>query len=392
MKTFVIIPAAGVGSRMGARLPKQYLPLGENQQENILTVSVEKFSSLPSVDEVLVVTARNDEHAPRLHLPHVTVLPEGGASREETVANALSFLREKAKDEDWILVHDAARPLVSPNEIVALLTKAQELYAQGEAAGAVLGIPVSDTVKRTGDKTLITEDIARDRLYRIATPQAFPYGILLRSLSDRPERFTDESSAVLALGMKVAVVACSPDNFKITTPADLATARRLYEEKQGMAQFRVGLGYDSHRLEDHRKLIIGGQDIPYEKGLVGHSDADVLTHAVIDALLGAVNMGNIGLLFPDKDPQWKGADSIALLKAAWKRIREEGWRLCNLDCVLVAEEPKMNPWVPAMKKHLAAALNVSEELISIKPKTNEKMGFQGQKLGMSAQAVCMLMK
>lgn len=392
MKTFVIIPAAGVGSRMGAAMPKQYLPLGSGPQETILSISARKLAALRDIEKVLVVTAPGDGWAKQIAMPEVHVLSLGGPSREETVANALGYLEGTAADDDWIMVHDAARPLVESKDIVALLAKAKELRKSGVAAGAVLGIPVSDTVKRTDENHLLIQDLDRKNLYRIATPQVFPYAVLRKALATGTDRFTDESSAVRSLGLPVAIVACSPDNFKITTPEDLQTARRLFREKNCMPQYRIGLGYDSHRLEDNRKLIIGGQKIPYEKGLAGHSDADVLTHAVIDAVLGAANMGNIGLLFSDKDPQWKGADSIVLLQTAWKLIREKGWDLNNLDCVLVAEAPKLNPWVPAMKKHLAHALGVDEDRISIKPKTNEKMGFQGQKLGMSAQAVCMLVR
>ena len=392
MRTYVIIPAAGVGSRMGAECPKQYLAIDVARRETILQATCRKFVGLPGIDAVIVAVAPQDPYISSVELPGVRVLPVGGPSREETVANALAAVAGELAASDWVMVHDAARPLVDPEDVAHLAEQARREFAAGKVAGAVLGIPVSDTVKRVDDAGIVTEDIARENLIRIATPQMFPMGVLRLALSAHPEHFSDESSAVRAQGLSVAVVPCSPDNFKITTPSDLATARRLYRKEKGMTQIRVGLGYDSHRLEENRKLIIAGVEIPYDKGLAGHSDADVLTHAVIDALLGAANLGNIGLLFPDKDPQWKGADSVKLLKAAWAKIQEQGWELGNLDCVLVAEEPKMNPWLPAMKKNLAAVLAVDESCISIKPKTNEKMGFEGQKLGMSAEAVCLLQR
>ena len=293
-----------------------------------------------------------------------------------------------------ILVHDAARPLVDQKDVEALIDAAAHEAETAPENGAVLGIPVADTVKRVNGEGIITEDLSREGLVRIATPQAFRGDVLLKALTEHTD-VTDESSAIRAAGGRVTVVPASPAVLKLTRPADRDLAAAIYRHHKDntvIPNIRTGFGYDSHRLVEGRKLIIGGVEIPHTLGLLGHSDADVLLHAVTDAVLGAAALGNIGLFFPDNDPKYKGADSRMLLAKAWKAVREKGWVLVNLDAVLVAEKPKLNPHLPAMRASVAKILGVDVDQISIKPKTNEKLGFEGREEGVSAMVTVLLAK
>ena len=381
----VIIPAAGTGKRMAAAVPKQYLSLGDTAG-SVLEVSVKAMQqALPEATVVVAVQA-GDAAIASQDLVGVKILTTGGATREETVYKTLLALKEQFPSDTLVFVHDAARALVLPEDVRELKREAACAIDNGEA-GAVLAMRLPDTVKRVNKDGAITQDIDRNGLVRIATPQVFPMKTLLAALANAADA-TDESSAVRAAGGLVRVVFGSPMNFKITEPADLRLAQRLLGNS--MPTTRIGLGYDSHRFAVGRKLILGGVEIPFEKGLAGHSDADVLTHAVIDALLGAAHLGNIGRLFPDNDPTYLGADSIQLLKEVVARTEQIGWHLVNLDAVLITEAPKMNPHVAKIEATLADALGADASAVSVKPKTNEKMGFEGRGEGISAQVTVLL--
>ncbi len=396
-----LIPAAGVGSRMQAALPKQYLEVAPGK--TMLAAAAERLAKVVGADHVFVGASPEDAWIDDVDLGGASVMRTGGATRAATVTNTLAALLKEGKiaPHDLVLVHDAARPLVDPKEVRALADAVCAHLAAGTADGAVLAVAVTDTVKRADAQGFLVEDVDRTGLWRIATPQCFEAQALLDALQAHPD-VTDESSAVRLAGGRVAVIACSPDNIKVTTPSDLEFARRQLRDSctasQGNAgtrpafSLRVGLGYDSHRLEAGRKFILGGVEIPHEKGLAGHSDADALLHAVTDAILGAAGKGNIGILFPDTDPAFKGADSRTLLKEAWRVVSREGWRVANLDCVIVAQKPKLNPHVPAMAACIAGILGIAPEAVNIKPKTNEGMGFEGRQEGVSTQAVVLLTK
>lgn len=333
-----------------------------------------------------------DGYAADLDLGKAELFRTGGATRSKTVLNTLKAIGTETLKDALVLVHDAARPLVDPDDVTELIDKAKtDILKHGPSAGAVLAVPVSDTVKRTDAADVITEDISREHLWRIATPQAFAGLALLNALEKHPD-VTDESSAVRAAGGRVSVVAAQPSVFKITRPADLTLARMMFENSQKpmLPEIRTGIGYDSHRLVEGRPLILGGVTIPHTKGLDGHSDADVLLHAVTDAVLGAANLGNIGILFPDTDPAYKGADSGVLLKDAFARVRAAGWELVNLDAVLIAQKPKINPHLTAIRESIARIMSVDVSRISVKPKTNEKLGFEGREEGMSAFVTVLL--
>ena len=383
-----VVPAAGVGSRMKADRPKQYLPLTEGG-EPMLVLTVRALFSHPLVDRVYGAVSPEDPYADALDLGDAVVLRTGGATRADTVLNTLRAVENDWPETTLAMVHDAARPLLSHEDLDSLVATVDRVLREGTAEGAVLAMPVADTVKRADEHGLIAEDVSRDRLWRIATPQLFALRQLARAIADTPD-VTDESSAIRAQGGRVALVPCAPLTFKITEPADRALARQLLQRKDTTMDLRVGLGYDSHRLVEGRPLIMGGIRIEHTLGLDGHSDADVLLHAITDALLGAANMGNIGLLFPDTAAEFKDADSAVLLREAWSRIAAKGWQINNLDCVIVAERPKLNPHLPAMTARIAEILGIDVDRVSVKPKTNEKLGFEGEQKGISARVVALL--
>jgi 2-C-methyl-D-erythritol 4-phosphate cytidylyltransferase/2-C-methyl-D-erythritol 2,4-cyclodiphosphate synthase len=385
-RIIAVIPAAGVGSRMGAATPKQYLRLANGL--SMLQATAGVFTAIPEIDRVIVAVSETDPYASEQELGRAEVFRTGGSSRARTVMQTLEALSGTVPADTLVLVHDAARPLVQESDIARLIAESRRARAEGRACGAVLAVPVHDTVKRIGDSGVLAEDVSRDGLYRVATPQAFCFAELLAALRQAPEA-TDESSAMRGAGKSVAVVECAATNIKVTTPGDLAFVNRLLKEERAM-DIRIGLGYDSHRLAAGRKFILGGVEIPSELGLDGHSDADALLHAITDALLGAAARGNIGMLFPDSDPRYKGADSGKLLQSAWQMVREEGWRIGNIDCVVIAQKPRLNPHVPAMRASIAGLLGIDEGQVSVKPKTNERMGFEGRMEGVSVQASVLL--
>lgn len=389
-----LVPAAGVGERMKADCPKQYLPISGEATPTVLEICVASLNKVSRLTRLIVAVSSKDGYVDTLNLPHAEVFRTGGATRAETVRNTLQALAGDSLESTLILVHDAARPLVDPKDVEALIDAAAHEAETVPENGAVLGIPVADTVKRVNGEGVITEDLSREGLVRIATPQAFRGDVLLKALTEHTD-VTDESSAIRAAGGRVTVVPASPAVLKLTRPADRDLAAAIYRHHKDntvIPNIRTGFGYDSHRLVEGRKLIIGGVEIPHTLGLLGHSDADVLLHAVTDAVLGAAALGNIGLFFPDNDPKYKGADSRMLLAEAWKTVRKKGWALVNLDAVLVAEKPKLNPHLPAMRASVAKILGVDVDQISIKPKTNEKLGFEGREEGVSAMVTVLLAK
>ena len=381
-RIFAVIPAAGCGSRMQADRPKQYLPINGR---TMLEVTVSALLDVPEIDGMFVGVSPEDDTAETLPMA-AAVLKTGGATRAETVYQTLEALSDTIAEDDLVLVHDAARPLVSAADVSKLIAETVRFREEVIAAGAVLAVPVWDTVKRVDKEGVLVEDVERDGLMRIATPQCFAYGELKAALA-RSLTATDESSAMRAAGFSVAAVESSAHNIKLTRPQDLDFAQLVLDKTM---KTRIGIGYDSHRLVEGRKFILGGVEIEHTLGLAGHSDADALLHAITDALLGAARLGNIGTFFPDTDPAYKGADSAVLLKTAYEAVREAGWTVVNIDTVVVAQKPKLNPYVPAMQRRIEEILDLEEGTVSVKPKTNEKLGFEGREEGISTQAVVLL--
>jgi len=304
----------------------------------------------------------------------------GGATRQESVR---AGLRELSAGIDCVLIHDAARPFVRPPLIESC---AQAARAYGAAVAAV---PVTDTLKRASGE-VVREGVDRENLWAAQTPQAFRAD-LVREAYRRAQRegriATDDASLVEAMGHPVRLVMGSPRNIKVTYPEDLAFAETLIWAQAGSA-VRCGIGFDVHRLVEGRRLVLGGIEFAGSRGLLGHSDADVLTHAVCDALLGAASLGDIGQHFPDTDPQYEGADSIELLREAAAMVAAAGYRVVNVDAVVVAEAPRIADHAEGMRRRLAEALNVPPDRVSVKGKTAEGMGIIGAREGIASHAVC----
>ena len=385
MQVAAIIAAGGRGVRFGADRPKQFLDLGGR---SILELSVAALAASDRIHEIVV--ALPEEHvgagakALRQAISRPVVVVAGGARRQDSVANAFA---KASKDADIVLIHDAARPFVTGDVIDRAITGAEQ-------HGAVIAaMAVRDTVKQTGDafadgSRLIRATIPRDSVFLAQTPQAFRRDILARALDEgKHVDATDEAMLVERLGVPVHVVEGDARNVKITTPEDLAAARAAALQTP---LIRIGNGYDLHRLVAGRPLILAGVTIPFELGLDGHSDADIVCHAVTDAILGAAGAGDIGRLFPDTDPRWKGANSLALLEGAVVRVHDAGYRVSNVDVTVIAQQPKLLPYLDQMRANLAAALGVDPSAVSVKGKTNEGVDSMGRGESMACHAVALL--
>jgi 2-C-methyl-D-erythritol 4-phosphate cytidylyltransferase / 2-C-methyl-D-erythritol 2,4-cyclodiphosphate synthase len=384
MHVTAIIAAAGEGRRLGAPLPKQLLDIGGR---SILERSVAAFASHPRVDEVIVVLPAALAAAPPDWLGDSTRLTAvrivaGGERRQDSVANAFDNV---PPGSDVVLVHDAARPFVTSE----LISRAIDGAAQYGAAIAAL--PVRDTVKRvaSGDPPLITATLPRETIYLAQTPQAFRRDVLKAAvaLGRSGAEATDEAMLVEQAGHPVHVIEGDPANVKITTPEDLQRARR---GEPSAAAARIGTGYDLHRLVEGRPLIIGGVTVPADKGAVGHSDADVVCHAVIDAVLGAACAGNVGQHYPDTDARWKGASSILLLRDACRHVADRGYAVANVDVTVLLERPRIAPFIAEIRACLAGALGIDPDAVSVKGKTNEGVDAVGRGEAIAAQAVALL--
>ena len=301
----------------------------------------------------------------------------GGATRQESVFSGLSALD---KDTDIVLIHDAARPFVSREIILAC---AMDAYHYGSG---VISTPVIDTVKRIDEAGFAVDTPPREALRAVQTPQAFSYSEIIQAHESAVSTgYTGTDDAALyekRFGkVKLTYAKGAEENKKFTLPSD-------FEKKNPMYLFRTGTGYDVHRLVEERKLILCGVEIPYEKGLLGHSDADVALHALMDAMLGACAMGDIGKLFPDSDNAYKGISSMLLLEKTYEKITEKGFSVTSADVTIVCQRPKLAPYIEKMRENIAFALHLPVDRISVKATTTEKLGFEGEGLGISAQAVC----
>lgn len=389
MHVAAIVAAGGRGVRLGADRPKQFLEIGGH---SILEMSVAALAASTRINELVI--ALPEEHVTEYakSLTRMTSTPlkvvAGGARRQDSVANAFAATSAHA---DVIVIHDAARPFVTEAVINRAINGAEVHGA------AIVAVGVSDTVKQAGalnpdGSRLIRGTIARDSVFLAQTPQAFRRDVLKRALTEGAAiDATDEAMLVERLGLPVHLVDGDPRNVKITTAADLAAAQ-ADANAAGLStpMIRIGTGYDLHTLVDGRPLILAGVKIDFAKGLSGHSDADIVCHAVTDAVLGAAAAGDIGQLFPDTDARWKDADSIALLEGAVARIRERGYRVSNVDVTVIAQKPKLLPYVEAMRGNLAAALGVEPGAVSVKAKTNEGVDSMGRGDSMACHAVALL--
>mgnify|MGYP000000543536 FL=1 len=378
-----VLVAAGSSTRMG--FDKLSFDLGG---ETVLHRSIRAFAQCPLVDEIILVAGSNrafaQQQAADCAKPVCVVV--GGATRAESAKNGVL-----AASGTLVAVHDAARPFVSQQVITAALEAAARC---GAAAPAV---PVKDTIKAAvrGSGKTVPEDCFvhatpdRSTLYAVQTPQCFDRAAYLAALeeldAEKARLVTDDCSLFELTGRPVQLTQGDYANLKITTREDLPRPEQKEEHKM-----RIGHGYDVHRLVEGRKLILGGVEVPFEKGLLGHSDADVLAHAVMDAVLGAAALGDIGQHFPDNDPAYAGADSLALMKEVARLLAQQGWRVENVDATILCQAPKLAGHIPAMRTNLAAALGLDVSAVSVKATTEEPLGFTGQGLGIAAHAVALI--
>ena len=362
-RTVALIVAAGSGSRAGGAIPKQYARVGGKA---LLAHAYAAFAGHPAVDEVVVVIAAGAEPLAAAALGPVRTIV-GGATRRESVARGLAGV-----EADRVLVHDAARPFV-PAQVIDRI-----LAALDTDEGAIPGLAVADTLVRDGSV------VSRDGLFRVQTPQGFRLPALRAAHAGWPadEEATDDAQMVQRLGGSVALVQGDAMLDKVTHPQDFAAA-----EAKIAWETRSASGFDVHRLEAGEELWLGGVLIPHDKGLSGHSDADVGLHALTDALLGTIAAGDIGTHFPPSDPQWKGADSAQFLQHAATLIADKGGRIDFVDLTLICEVPKIGPHREAMRTRIGALLGLSEDRVSIKATTTERLGFTGRGEGIAAQAV-----
>jgi len=383
-----IIAAGGAGLRMGGTNPKQFAELAGLP---IIIRTIRAFCQAPSISAIIVVApAAHLEHTEKLlaehHLADRCLLTPGGRLRQDSVRLGLGLV---ADDCPLVAVHDAARPIIAPEDIEHCLA------AAAEHGAAILAVPVKDTLKAASKEGGILHTVNRDGLWQAQTPQAF-WTVLLKkafAMADADGFVgTDEASLCEHAGIPVTVVEGRESNLKITRPEDLTMAEALLIQDQPGQHFRVGHGFDAHRLVSQRPLIMGGVEIPHELGLLGHSDADVLSHALCDAILGALGRGDIGRHFPDSDSRYKGISSLKLLEQVMTMAARDGYRLVNADVTVVAERPKLAPHFPAMREKIAAICRVPHEAINLKASTSEKMGYQGREEGISAHAVVLLAK
>lgn len=370
MRIAAILVAAGSGTRFGAETPKQFLTIaGKPVIRHAAEALAAHVSLLQPVGEAAVIESAIAGVAGML--PTVP----GGATRQDSVRAGLEALVPHAPD--IVLVHDAARPVIPEGTIRALLA------ALRESAGAIPGAPVADTLKRV-ERGVILETVPRAGLFRAQTPQAFRFGVLLAAHRSGLTGATDDASLLEAAGETVEVVPGSDDNIKLTYPEDLIRLERIMS---AVMTPRVGTGFDVHAFEAGRPLVLCGVQVPHDKGLAGHSDADVGIHALCDAIYGALAEGDIGRHFPPSEATWKNADSARFLIHAAERIAARGGRLANADITLICERPKVTPHAPAMIARLAELLGVGTDRISVKATTTEKLGFTGRGEGIAAQAV-----
>jgi 2-C-methyl-D-erythritol 4-phosphate cytidylyltransferase/2-C-methyl-D-erythritol 2,4-cyclodiphosphate synthase len=375
MRLAAILVAAGSGTRFGTATPKQFLTIaGKPVIRHAAEALAAYVSLLQPVGEADPIEAAL--HGVRGCLP---VVP-GGPTRQDSVRAGLEALAPH--EPDIVLVHDAARPVIPEGTIPALLAALQK------SPGAIPGAPVADTLKRVV-RGVIVETVPRTELFRAQTPQAFRFPALLAAHRSGLTGSTDDASLLEAAGQTVQVVAGSDDNIKLTYPEDLIRLERIMAVSliPPASITRVGTGFDVHVLEAGRPLFLCGVKVPHEKGLTGHSDADVGIHALCDAIYGALAEGDIGRHFPPGEATWKDADSARFLTHAAERIAARGGRLANADVTLICERPKITPHAPAMIERLAELLGVDRGRVSVKATTTERLGFAGRGEGIAAQAV-----
>jgi 2-C-methyl-D-erythritol 4-phosphate cytidylyltransferase/2-C-methyl-D-erythritol 2,4-cyclodiphosphate synthase len=382
MRTAGLIVAAGRGLRLGAEAPKQYLPLGGVA---VLRHALAALLGHPAVDVVQVVIhpddrPRYDDAVAGLDPRRLLAPAPGGPTRCASVLAGLEALAPRGPD--LVLIHDAARPFL-PAEVISSV-----IAGLAAAPAAFPALPTVDALWR-GRGGAADASVDRDGLWRAQTPQGFRFAEILAAHRRHEGDAADDVAVARAAGLEVRIVPGDEDNYKITTAADLAKARRHLE---GALDIRTGNGFDVHAFGPGNGVTICGVTIPFDRGLVGHSDADVGMHAVTDAIFGALGEGDIGQWFPPSDPAWKGAASEIFLRKAVSRAAERGFALTHVDCTLICEAPKIGPHAPAMRAALAGIAGIEADRVSVKATTSERLGFTGRGEGVAALATATLVR
>lgn len=375
-KAAAIIVAAGSGSRLGGQVPKQFLPLGGKP---VLRWSVEVMLRCNKIADVIIIAPPDSVEQTGALLPanpRLRVIPGSPISRTESVRAGLNTL--SAAPPAKVLIHDAARPGLTLDVLEELLT------ALDTASAACPALPVSDALKDTSAGGI--RSVPRDSLVRVQTPQAFRWDAITSAYAATTDAAVDDLALVEAHGAKITLTPGREALMKITYPEDLAVVEKLIASPA----LRVGTGFDVHGFEPGDAVILCGVRIPHTKKLEGHSDADAGWHALTDAILGALALGDIGDHFPPSDPQWKGAASVKFLQHAVKLAHDRGFRIANADITILAERPKISPHREAMRRATAEACDIELESVSVKATTTEKLGFVGREEGIAAQAVVLL--
>lgn len=398
-KIIAVIPAAGAGKRLGLGINKAFAML---RGAPLIVHCLKMLADTDMIKRAVVVLAPGElqegaqvlEQYREKYFPGLPwTVAEGGRERQDSVANALKTV---AETEGYVAVHDGARPFAGRAVFERTLAAAEKYGA------AIAAVPVKNTIKAVDAEGLVAATPERSALCAVQTPQIFEINLLKKAyahLAEHPSAVTDDASVVELFGHRVAVAEGRYENIKITTPEDLALAENLLaqqekvmEKKTMMPQFRVGTGFDVHCLTEGRRLVLCGVDIPYELGLLGHSDADVALHALMDALLGAAALGDIGRHFPDTDPRFAGADSMKLTEHVMGLLRGRGWQVNNADVTIIAQKPKLAPYIPQMRAAVAGVLQIDEDCVNIKATTTEKLGFTGRGEGIAAEAAASLIR
>lgn len=372
---YALLVAAGRGTRLPGDVPKQYRAIGGAP---ILRRAAQAFLGHPAIAGVRVVIHPDDRALYNRAAAGLDLLEPvaGGATRQDSVRNGLESLAALAPDH--VMIHDAARPFVSAASIAAARA------ALDEAQGAIVAIPVVDSLKRARGGSLAAVD--RKDLWRAQTPQAFRYAeIVSAHRAAAGLDLTDDAAVAERAGLGLAIAPGSEDNFKITSEDDVARAERLVGARPDLP--RTGMGFDVHQFGPGDHVWLCGVKVPFGRGLVGHSDADVGLHALTDAVLGALADGDIGAHFSDRDPRWKGARSEVFLKHAAELVRARGGRILHLDLTLICELPKIRPHHAAMVARVAEIAGLAPSRVSIKATTTERLGFTGREEGIAGQAV-----
>jgi 2-C-methyl-D-erythritol 4-phosphate cytidylyltransferase / 2-C-methyl-D-erythritol 2,4-cyclodiphosphate synthase len=398
---WAIVPAGGVGSRVGGDIPKQYLELLQKagKKVSVIEETVAVLLRCASITRVVVVVAPQDAYASKIFADllrdnpgRIELLFQGGATRRDSVlAGCRHIMNLSSSENSWCMVHDAARPGISEAMVQAMIEQLRI-----HPVGGLLAMPLSDTVKQSLAKgsEIVSRTLDRATLWAAQTPQMFPLTMLTDALATNAD-VTDEASAIEALGLRPVLVLGDRQNFKITTHEDLVMMRELKmleKPSHPPMTIRIGQGFDSHAFVPGRPLILGGIHIPCERGLLGHSDADALLHAITDAVLGATGKGDIGRWFPDTSAEFSGADSAELLSKVMEQIYRQGWVIGNIDATIIAQSPKLEPHMLAMVERIAQVLALDSSQVNIKAKTNEKLGHLGRGEAIAVHAVALLFK